>query len=58
MYPIYGSYPPEIVNEIREMKSQIVAAIRRSVVNKNSSSISELKAYQKPNQLKPKGGPS
>ena len=44
-----------IVNEIREMKSGIVAAIRGSVVNKSSSSISEVKAYQKPNQLKPKG---
>ena len=38
-----------IVNEIREMKSDIVAAIRESVVNKSSSSISEVKAYQKPN---------
>ena len=44
------------VNEIREMKSEIVAAIRGSVVNKSSSSISEVKPYQKPNQLKPKGG--
>ena len=47
-----------IVNEIREMKSEIVAAIRGSVVNKSSSSISEVKAYQKPNRLKPKGGQS
>ena len=46
------------VNEIREMKSEIVAAIRGSVVNKSSSSISEVKAYQKPNRLKPKGGQS
>ena len=44
-----------IVNEIREMKSTIVAAIRGSVVNKSSSSISEVKAYQKQNRLKPKG---
>ena len=47
-----------IVNEIREMKSEIVAAIRGSVVSKSSSSISEVKAYQKPNRLKPKGGQS
>ena len=40
------------------MKSEIVAAIRGSVVNKSSSSISEVKAYQKPNRLKPKGGQS
>ena len=34
-----------IVNEIREMKSEIVTAIRGSVVvNKSSSSISEVKA--------------
>ena len=37
------------------MKSAIVAAIRGSVVNKSSSSISEVKAYQKQNRLKPKG---
>ena len=37
------------VNEIREMKSEIVAAIRGSVVNKSSSSIGEVKAYQKQN---------
>ena len=47
-----------ILNEIREMKSEIVAAIKGSVVNKSSSSISEVKAYQKPNRLKPKGGQS
>ena len=40
------------------MKSEIVAAIRGSVVNKSSSSISEVKTYQKPNRLKPKGGQS
>ena len=45
-----------IVNEIREMKSEIVVAIRGSVVNKSSSSIREVKAYQKPNRLKPRGG--
>ena len=44
------------MNEVREMKSEIVAAIRRSVFNKSSSSISEVKAYQKPNQLKTKRG--
>ena len=47
-----------IVNEIREMKSEIIAAIRGSVVSESSSSISEVKAYQKPNRLKPKGGQS
>ena len=47
-----------VVNEIREMKSEIVAAIRASVVNKSSSSNSEVKAYQKPNRRKPKGGQS
>ena len=36
-----------IVNEIKEMKSEIVPAIRGSVVNKSSSSISEVKAYQR-----------
>ena len=40
------------------MKSEIVAAIRRSIVNESSSSISEVKAYQKPNRLKPIGGQS
>ena len=45
-----------IVNEIREMKSENVAAIRGFVVNQSSSSISEVKASQKPNRLKPKGG--
>ena len=39
------------------MKSEIVAVIRGSVVSKSSSSISEVKAYQRPNRLKPKGGP-
>ena len=47
-----------IVNEIREMKLEIVAAIRGSVVSESCSSISKVKAYQKPNQLKPKGGQS
>ena len=47
-----------IVNEIREMKLEIVAAIGGSVVNKSSSRISEVKAYQKPNRPKPKGGQS
>ena len=32
-----------IVNEIKEIKSEIVAAVRGSVVNKSSSSISEVK---------------
>ena len=40
------------------MKSEIVAAMKGSVVNKSSSSISEVNAYQKPNRLKPKGGQS
>ena len=40
------------------MKSEIVAAIRGSVVNKRSNSISEVKAYQKPIRLKRKGGQS
>ena len=40
------------------MKSEIVAAIRGSFVNKSSSNISEVKAHQKPNRLKPKGGQS
>ena len=44
------------MNEIRKMKSEIAAAIRGSVVSKSSSSISEVKAYQKRNRLKPKGG--
>ena len=34
------------------MKSEIDAVIGGSVVNKSSSSISEFKAYQKPNQPK------
>ena len=46
------------MNEMREIKSEIVAAMRGSVVNKSSSSTSEVKAYQKPNRLKPKGGQS
>ena len=47
-----------IVNEVREMKLEIVAAIRGSVVNKSSGRISEVKAYQKPSRPKPKGGQS
>ena len=47
-----------VVNEIREMKSEIVAVIRGSVGNKSSSSISEVKVCQKANRLKPKGGQS
>ena len=40
------------------MKSEIVAAMRGSVVNKSSNSISEVKAYQKPNRLKQISGQS
>ena len=44
------------MNETREMKSEIVAAVRGYVVDKSSSSISEVKTYHKPNRLKLKGG--
>ena len=43
---------------MRGMKSEIVAAIRGFVFNKSSSSIIEVKAYQKPNRLKPKDSQS